>query len=143
MVERWKAAGMPMGSVSHRFSKRGWDRIVGGILDVAGEVEFLGNCAATAAEFDRTRQDVAELVGTMTSLPKESWTAADLVNTAEAANLLKIDIGEGSARSKATRMGIILSRFIGEEFTYGDGRSVTLTKESKGNNSEYHAKPNW
>ena len=32
MVERWKAAGMPMARVNSRFNKRSWGNIVGGIL---------------------------------------------------------------------------------------------------------------
>src|SRR5690606_7766375 len=43
MIERWKEAGRPEADISTRFNRRGWGRIVGGILAANGYTGFMAN----------------------------------------------------------------------------------------------------
>ena len=67
--------------------------------------------------------------------PQGTWTAAELVDLCGKQGLLKADLGEGSARSLATKMGTIAGRFVGETFPLADGRNAIFsrTAERKGN----------
>ncbi len=56
MVERWKDAGMPLAETNTRFNKKNWGNIVGGILYVNGEPDFLDNADEAAASMDNTRR---------------------------------------------------------------------------------------
>ncbi|HEX3999768.1 MAG TPA: hypothetical protein VHX65_14550 [Pirellulales bacterium] len=134
MVERWKAAGMPMAKVNSRFNKRSWGNIVGGILAASGEPDFLANAEEAATLLDETRRDFTELVGALVEHPQGNWTAAEMVNLCGKQGLLKDDLGDGSARSLATKMGTIAGRFVGETFALIDGRSAVFsrTPERKG-----------
>jgi hypothetical protein len=135
MVERWKASGMPMAKVNSRFNKRSWGNIVGGILDVCGEPDFLANAEEAAWVLDETRREFTELVGVLVDHPQGNWTAAELVELCGKQGLLKSDLGEGSARSLATKMGTIAGRFVDEHFPLPDGREAVFhrTPERKGN----------
>ena len=63
MVERWKEAGQPLANVDSRFNKRGWGKIVGGILQACGEPDFLTNAEEAATQLDDTRREFADLIG--------------------------------------------------------------------------------
>jgi hypothetical protein len=126
MVERWKAAGMPMAAVRSRFNKRGWGNIVGGILAVCGEPDFLANAQEVATQLDDTRREFAELVAVMADDPQGLWTAAELTELATRCGLLKLEVGEGSPRSQATRIGVIAGRFVAERFELSDERSAVF-----------------
>ena len=132
MVERWKAAGKPPGNYRHRFNKRGWATIVGGILDVCGEPDFLGNMEDSARELDSARADVADLVTFMYEDRPNGETATGLVSQAVACRLLVDELGDGSLRSKATRLGILLGRFLGETFNPREDVTATLAKGKAG-----------
>ncbi len=135
MVERWKASGMLMAKVNSRFNKRGWGNIVGGILDACGEPDFLANAEEAAALLDETRREFVELIGVLVDHPQGTWTAAELVELCNKQGLLKADLGEGSARSLATKMGTLAGRFVGEQFALTDGREAAFHRsaERKGN----------
>jgi len=124
MVERWKAAGMPMAKVRSRFNKRGWGNIVGGILATAGEPDFLANAEEAAAQLDETRREFTELVGVLADHPQGVWTASELVELCGKHGLMTVDLGEGSPRSLATKMGTLAGRFINELFPLTDGREI-------------------
>jgi len=128
MVERWKAAGMPMANVHSRFNKRGWGNIVGGILEVAGEPDFLANAEEAAATLDETRREFAELVAVLADHPQGIWTASELVELCEKHRLLAADLGEGSPKSLQTKMGTLAGRFVTERFPLGDGRQVVFRR---------------
>lgn len=135
MVERFKAAGMPMASVHSRFNKRGWGNIVGGILEACGEPDFLANAEEAAATLDETRRDFAELVAVLADHPQGSWTASGLVELCEKHRLLAADLGAGSPKSLQTKMGTLAGRFVSEEFPLGDGRQAVFHRSDgrKGN----------
>ncbi|MEQ8790105.1 MAG: hypothetical protein RIC55_27665 [Pirellulaceae bacterium] len=126
MVERWKASGMPMAKAHSRFNKRGWGNIVGGILDACGEPDFLANAEEAAALLDETRREFAELVGVLVEHPQGIWTAAELVELCGKHGLMAADLGDGSPRSLATKMGTLAGRFVSERFPLGDGREATF-----------------
>lgn len=137
MVERWKAAGMPMAKAATRFNKRGWGNTVGGILDFNGEPDFLSNAAEAARDLDDTRRDFSELVAILADHPQGSWTAAELAELAIKHTLLSEQLGEGSARSRATRMGILAGRYVAEVFPLSGGREAKFHKGDARNGVVY------
>lgn len=137
MVERWKAAGMPMAQTDSRFNKRGWGNIVGGILHACGEPDFLSNAAEAARELDDTRRDFADLVSIMAQHPQGTWTSAELAELAIRHELLREQLGDGSSRSKSTRMGILAGRYVAERFPLSGDREATFRKEDKRNGAIY------
>jgi len=137
MVERWKAAGIPMATVHSRFNKRGWGNIIGGILAVAGEPDFLANAEEAATQLDDTRREFSELVSVMADHPQGIWTAAELKDLANKHDLLKLELGEGSARSQATRMGFITGRYVCERFELGGERSAVFHRSENNKGKLY------
>jgi hypothetical protein len=134
MVERWKEAGQPLASVDSRFNKRGWGKVIGGILDACGEPDFLSNAEEAATQLDDTRREFTELVAIMGDHPQGIWTAAELSDLCVRHELLQIERGDGSARSQATRMGVIAGRYVSEHFSLSDGRAAIFhrTEDRKG-----------
>jgi hypothetical protein len=126
MVERWKAIRMPMAQVNSRFNKRGWGTIVGGILDASGQPDFLGNAEAAAATLDETQREFTALVEILVEHPQGIWTASELVELCNRHGLLTVDLGEGSPRARATKMGTLAGRFISERFLLDDGRRAVF-----------------
>lgn len=138
LVEQWKADSSPVAPAPTRFNKKGWGGIIGGIVQVAGLPDFLGNADSAAAEMDETRKDFAVLVAALAESDAEEWTAADLAGTAASQGLLRSILGEGSPRAAATRMGILASRFVGEPFTLSEFRVAILRRSNDRNGSTYH-----
>lgn len=134
MVERWKSQGMPMAKAHSRFNKHGWGNIIGGILEACGEPDFLANVEEAAASLDETRREFAELIGVMVEHPQGIWTAAELVELCGKHGLMAADLGEGSPRSLATKMGTLAGQFINESLPLVDGRAATFrrTESRKG-----------
>ena len=124
-----------MAKVHSRFNKRGWGNIVGGILETCGEPDFLANAEEAASQLDETRREFTELVGVLVDHPQGTWTAAELVELCAKQGLLKADLGEGSPRSLATKMGTIAGRFVDERFALPDGCEATFHRSTdrKGN----------
>ncbi|HEY4313617.1 MAG TPA: hypothetical protein VGN12_29460 [Pirellulales bacterium] len=137
MVERWKAAGMPMAKTASRFNKRGWGDTVGGILLFNGEPDFLSNVAESARELDDTQRDFAELVSVLAQHLQGKWTAAELADLAIKHGLLCEQLGAGTSRSKATRMGILAGRYVAERFPLCDDREATFNKDDDRNGATY------
>lgn len=137
MVERWKAAGMPKANVHTRFNKKGWGTLVGGILSVCGQPEFLANADEAATTLDETRREFTELVASLVEHPQGIWTAAELVEHCGREGLLKEELGEGSTRSKSTRLGVIAGRYVGERFSLSDGRAATFHRSKNRNGALY------
>jgi len=135
MVERWRAAGMPRANVDTRFNKRGWGNIVGGILLINGEPDFLANAEEAAAQLDETRREFAELVAVLVDHDQGNWTATELAELCGREGLLANDLGDGSPRSLSTKMGTLAGRYIDERFGMVDGRQVVFrrSQERKGN----------
>ncbi len=135
MVERWKEQGKRMANTQSRFNKRNWGNIVGGILDAAGEPDFLANAEEAAAQLDEVRRDFAELTAVLVDSPQGIWTASELVSVCQQHRLLVGHLIEGSPRSLATKMGTLAGRFIAESFALTDGREAVFhrTSDRKGN----------
>lgn len=137
MVERWKSAGMPLANTQSRFNKRGWGNIIGGILDANGEPDFLANASEAAEQMDSTRREFGELVEAMVSHQQGTWTGAELVQLAIENSLLRSELGEGSDRSKATKMGTLATRYVAEPFEVQGTAVATFNKRSDRNGSLY------
>jgi hypothetical protein len=135
MVERWREAGMPRVTTANRFNKRGWGDVVGGILMVNNEPDFLANAEEAATQLDETRREFAELVAVLVEHPQGTWTASELVGLCQRHGLLITDLGEGSSRSLATKMGTLAGRFVGKHFPVTDGHEAVFhrTADRKGN----------
>lgn len=138
MVERWKAAGMPLANVHSRFNKRGWGNIIGGILHVNGEPDFLANAGEAAESLDETRRDFVELIAVMADHCQGTWAPKELAELCERHGLLKEELGEGSARSQSTRLGVLAGRYVAERFELSDGRQVVFHKAADRKGSTYH-----
>jgi hypothetical protein len=59
MVLRWNQLGRPEAQVGHRCDR--WARIIGGILEVNGLPDFLGNLDEAAGDFDTELDELAAL----------------------------------------------------------------------------------
>ncbi|MBI3465599.1 MAG: hypothetical protein HY000_21480, partial [Planctomycetes bacterium] len=137
MVERWKAARMPLANVESRFNKRGWGKIVGGILDVGGEPDFLANAAEAATQLDDARREFAELVTLLAHHAGRTWTAGKLTELAGKHGLLKSELGEGSIHSQATRMGVLAGRYVAERFELTNGHTVVFHRSGSRKGTVY------
>jgi hypothetical protein len=138
MIERWKAAGQPLANVDSRFNKRGWGKIVGGILAACGEPDFLTNVEEASMQLDDTRREFADLIGILADHPQGNWTAAELVELCAKHEVLQVERGDGSSRSQATRMGVIAGRYVAERFELGGERSAVFHRSENRNGKLYH-----
>jgi hypothetical protein len=137
MVERWKASGMPLASTKSRFNKKGWGNIIGGILDTSGQPGFLENATEAAEQMDAARREFGELVEAMSRSDQYVWTSADLARLANQNGLLGWELGDGSARSQSTRMGILATRYVAERFELDGSAIATFRRREGRKNMEY------
>ncbi len=137
MVERWKASGMPQANVHSRFNKRGWGTFIGGILAACGEPDFLANAEDAATQLDDTRREFRDLIATLADHAQGTWTAGELVEHCGRYGLLLEELGDGSPRSKATRLGVIAGRYVAERFDLADGRTATFVRSEDRNGKVY------
>jgi hypothetical protein len=141
MVERWKRSGRPLANCQSRFNKRGWATTIGGILQSCREPDFLMNAEEASTSFDETRRDFDVLVQEMASKEQSDWLPKDLVKLCDRHGLLTNDLGEGSARSQATKMGVIAGRFLNDPFYLGNGTTVKLTRVEARKGNAYRLVP--
>lgn len=120
MVERWKLAGMPLSDVSSRFVAQGWAPIIGGILQVCGEEDFLANQGEAEAAMDPFLREFRDLVEEVVKdRPGERpKTPADWAVAAGTHKALGFNDDTKSIKSKATKMGMLISRFVDESFEF-------------------------
>lgn len=137
MVERWKASGRPEADVHSRFNKRGWGTLIGGILAACGQPDFLANADDAATQLDDTRREFSDLIATLVDHPQGVWTAGELVEHCGREGLLQDELGDGSPRSRSTRLGVIAGRYVGERFELSDGRAVTFLRSDDRNGKVY------
>ncbi|MCZ2342032.1 MAG: hypothetical protein LC104_09590 [Bacteroidales bacterium] len=130
LIERWREAGSPRVEAHSRFNKKGWGPIIGGILAHNGYPDFLANAAEAAAELDPGRRDFADLVATLADHPQGAWTAGELAEWAGRLGLFAEDGKDRGPRARATRMGLLAGRFLGETFTLPGGRTASFEKTS-------------
>jgi hypothetical protein len=140
MIERWKDAGMPLAATNSRFNKKGWGTVVGGVLSVCGEPDFLANAHEMAGEMDTVRREFGELVQAMSDDIRGSWTGAELVDLAIRGKLLLGQLGEMSPRSQATRLGKLASRFVRESFQLDGGKEVKFFRDYTRGGSAYYVR---
>jgi len=138
MVERWKDAGMPFTETNTRFNKKNWGNIVGGILYVNGEPDFLDNADEAAASMDNTRREFAELVGLMSKQKEATWNATEVTALANKHFLLGAEIGDGTPRSQSTRMGVLAGRYEGERFKINEESSAVFQRNTEERKTVYY-----
>ena len=88
-------------------------------------------------QLDDTRREFAELVSVMADHPQGLWTATELTDLASRHGLLKLELGEGSVRSQATRVGVIAGRFVAERFELTGGRTAIFRRSEDRNGKLY------
>jgi len=137
MVEHWKFCGMPRAEVHTRFNKRGWGQIIGGILFANKEPDFMDNAEEAATEMDDTRREFDELVTILANHPQGLWTSSELVDLATSEGLLRADIGDGTPRSRSTRMGILAGRFVNDRFSVGEQATAIFRRHAEGRLTSY------
>jgi hypothetical protein len=137
MVERWKSSGMPLAKVQTRFNKRGWGNIIGGILEVNGEPDFMANADEAACEMDDTRREFEELVTALAKHPQGVWSSSELTDLANKHFVLQSELGDGTPRSQTTRMGKLAGRFVGERFSLDDGTYAVFKRSFNGQYNQY------
>lgn len=137
MVEYWKSLGMPPANVQSRFNKRGWAKIVGGILEACGEPDFLANADEVASTLDEGHLEFSELVEALAQHPQGIWTSSELVEFCRNRKLLTFGLGEGTPRSQSTKFGTLASRFQSESFILDDVRTATFHKTTGRKGSLY------
>ena len=136
MIERWKAAGMPLDTeVRHPFSV--WAQHVGGILRVNGFQGFLSNYGARRTSDDPVREGLGILgMEYATQVSNEGWErphvwAERIVDL----GLTKRLIPPGDKDSEAGRCrgaGVVLSTHLNETFVAeNDDERLTLRLEKR------------
>jgi hypothetical protein len=135
LVQRWLEAGKPMATTNTRFNKQGWGNIVGGILQLAGQPDFLVNAEDAAFQLDDCKRNFGELVEVMFLQSRDEWLPANIVELCDSHNLLKGELGDGTARSRVTKLGNIITRFVDERFATEDDTTLVFrrVKTPKGN----------
>ena len=109
----------------------------GRILEACGEPDFLANAQEAAAQLDETRREFAELIALLVDHPQGNWSAAELVAFCSRQGLLATDLGEGSPRSRATKIGTLAGRFVEEQFPMSDGRLAKFHRSTERKGSIY------
>ncbi|MHC2066135.1 hypothetical protein ACYFX5_01560 [Bremerella sp. T1] len=135
MVEHWKASGKTLATTHSRFNKRGWGNVVGGILEANGEPDFLLNSEEAAVQLDDTHREFSDLVASLADHPQGMWAPKELVEHCDTNGFLSEELGDGSVRSKTTKLGMLAGRFVAERFELTDGRTATFirSEDRKGN----------
>jgi hypothetical protein len=115
MVERWKKAGCPLDNeVKHSMIQ--WARTIGGILNVNGFKDFLGNCD-TRKTIDDPIREALGILGTVCHdkplTPKE-W-ANHVVEQGLTKTLLPVNERD-TPKSRERAIGVVLKRYIEETF---------------------------
>jgi hypothetical protein len=153
MVLRWKQNGMPRGAVKHRCGP--WAEIVGGILQVAGLNEFLGNVEEAEAAMDEglvgltslaehvLNQARNELFCATGSDPQHKGKpAADWVPLFTEAEVCKDALAAKSPRGRATWVGTWLGAKIGRKVPVstrqGTGRATLQVREERSRRKCYY-----
>jgi hypothetical protein len=140
MIERWRQAGRPEADVPSRFNKRGWGRIIGGILAHNGVHGFLANADEAANEFDGARRDFAELIKVMHREVGSRFTPEQIAQLAIREKLLVDELGDKSHRSQVTNMGLQLKRYVAERFPLDAERSAVLIQHQERKGNQYSLK---
>lgn len=120
MVEAWIAQGCPAPAHGRsRGSFEAWARVVGGVLDVAGIEGFLDTRTALADEDPGEIEWAALLV----AMGKAPHLAVELVGLADREGVLGWATGDGTDRSRATKLAGHLRRLKGRVWKLpGGGR---------------------
>jgi hypothetical protein len=129
MIEAWKEAGRPLDArVNHPFSD--WARTIGGILQVNGFQDFLGNYSLRRTVDDPVRQSLGLLGAACPDkwLPATAWAQQAVARGV--VRVLVNDADLGTDPGKARGMGVVLTAHRDETFTVEtDDEKLTLKLE--------------
>jgi len=133
MIERWVEAGKPLDESVAHYPMSVWAKTIGGILQVNGFKDFLGNFSASRAAADPIRGAISILAFYAAGRPMR---AGSLATKAIAQGLAKTLLGVDPTNAAACerQMGITLRPYVGESFTaFTASEKIVyrLKKESK------------
>lgn len=129
MIEKWKSTGMPLDtSVKHPFSE--WAKVVGGILEENGFMDFLGNYGVRKT----VEEPVRNALGHLGAFMHDEWLSATewtpLVAHQGLTSILIPKADRESPESRRRGLGVVLSAHVEETFTVEtDNEVVTLRLE--------------
>ena len=131
LVQAWLTAGRPVPEeLTLLGSFEEFSRIAGGILAHAGVPGLFGNLGVFERVVESQGTEHAQFIAAWFRTFGESVVASsDLAAHAIGAG---IDLGTGTARSRATLLGLDLKKLDGRRFQLDDGVSVTVTPSGKG-----------
>lgn len=130
LVEAWRAAGRPLGSVGFGGFER-WSAVLGGIMRVAGFHEWMGNVAEWRGDANDFGSELTALVEAWRAAHGEAWVAtADLFKLAiDDMGLFARQTGAPTERGQKTAFGQrVLNAAEGRVV---DGWRVELTGQGK------------
>lgn len=105
LVEAWRTAGRPLGSVGFGGFER-WAAVLGGIMHTAGYPEWLGNVAEWRGDANDFGSELAMLVDAWHAAHGGEWVAtADLFTLADELDLFARQTGAQSDRGRRTAFG--------------------------------------
>jgi hypothetical protein len=142
LVQHWIEVGRPkpdklLGSFE------GWSRVVGGILQAAGYPGWLEGRESMIQNADRQGDQLKHFVEVWTERALRSGNSlrtAELVGLAEDHGLLSGTLGDGSERSKQTRLGAFLARARGRVFSVtvdNDRYNCRIPEQQRDRNGSY------
>jgi hypothetical protein len=119
LVKSWVAAGRPVFTAIKMGSFESWAEIVGGILEVAGVPDFLGNLDTAAKGADFEAREWREFIGEWWQLRQDQPTHATLLTDLAAESLETcLDLTDESKR--AVVLGVALAGKVGQAYEVPD-----------------------
>ena len=138
-VARWFRAGTPRVNVTTRFTKAGWGEIIGGILAVNNESDFLANADKVAGEMDQDLNQFETLVEIMVRSDRGTWTATELLDAVATKGLFRKERDGKTEKGLATWMGGLATKYHKKTFVVEDFE-IQFEKISSGKNSFYQVR---
>ncbi len=86
---------------------------------------------------DATHSEFSKLIELLLKQPRRTWTARELTTLANDHSLLQSKLGQGTERSRTTRMGVLAGRFDGERIRLSEGNNAGFVRVRGGKNTSY------
>lgn len=134
MIQRWVEAGKPLDESVAHYPMSVWAKTIGGILQVNGFKDFLGNFSATRAAADPIREAISILAFHSAGKPLRAGTLATKAVGQGLAKTLLVGADPANTAACERLMGVVLKPYVGETFTaVTSSEKITyrLKKESK------------
>jgi hypothetical protein len=134
MFAVWKAKGMPLAAVEHRF--QAWAEVVGGVLEANGYEGFLSHMDSEIDDQDADLCDFKQLAAMCQA--DTPYTASALLTRGKGKSLFKDLCDKSSGTGQTVAFGKLLSRFINDDFVAsGKESSFVRSQDLKSNSAAY------